>query len=421
LTVLDSTAFLGDLLPEEGSLTGDEPAPEEVEDMLFGRRVAREVAGMDIGQTVVVKGKAVIAVEAIEGTDEAIRRAGALAGPGVVVVKVAKPKQDKRFDMPVIGLETVKTLVAARARPVGDAGQTIVSTGRWPRPRQRIRIVAMRTTQAGARRIPMTVLLVEASALIYRRLSGALRARRGDWPHVGSRRVCESFGVRAGTSRPAARRIRDPAPLSAFGFVELLPRLAAHARKLADVAEFVRRERPTAVVAIDYGGFAMLLARLLGRECPFHFFIPPKIWVWGRFRGRMIARDFARVHAIFPFEAEAYRRAGANVGYVGHPLVELAAPAAEPGTRPGAAPRERWQHAPAIVERSTSSSAATRGRFPASSPADRTRPFEQPSPAARCPSRGRGAAARASPASAAIEIGRQSGMRAWTPAWRSAA
>lgn len=126
LTVLDSVLFLGNLLPEEGSLTGEEPAPEETEDMLFGRRIAREIAGMDIGQTVVVKNKAVLAVEAIEGTDEAILRGGALGQGGVVVVKVAKPSQDKRFDMPVIGLETVKTLVAARARAlVVDAGRTI--------------------------------------------------------------------------------------------------------------------------------------------------------------------------------------------------------------------------------------------------------------------------------------------------------
>lgn len=126
LTVLDSVLFLENLLPEEGCLTGGEPTAEETEDMLFGRRVAREIAGMDIGQTVVVKNKAVLAVEAIEGTDEAILRGGALGDGGVVVVKVAKPNQDKRFDMPVIGLETVKTLVSARARAlVVDAGKTI--------------------------------------------------------------------------------------------------------------------------------------------------------------------------------------------------------------------------------------------------------------------------------------------------------
>jgi UDP-2,3-diacylglucosamine hydrolase len=112
----DSTTFLSSLLPEKGLLTRREPTPEEQLDLKYGYEIAKQIAGMDIGQTVVVKNRAVLAVEAIEGTDEAILRGGRLGNGGVTVVKVARPKQDMRFDLPVVGLDTIRTLVEAKAQ-----------------------------------------------------------------------------------------------------------------------------------------------------------------------------------------------------------------------------------------------------------------------------------------------------------------
>jgi DUF1009 family protein len=92
--------------------------------------MADAIAGLDIGQTICVKGKAVVAVEAMEGTDETIARAGRLAGPGVSVVKVAKPNQDMRFDVPVVGRPTIATMTAAGATVLSiDAGKTLVLDG----------------------------------------------------------------------------------------------------------------------------------------------------------------------------------------------------------------------------------------------------------------------------------------------------
>jgi DUF1009 family protein len=92
--------------------------------------VADAIAGMDVGQTIVVKDRAVVAVEAMEGTDEAIARAGRLAGPGTRVVKVAKPNQDMRFDVPVIGVATIEAMRAAGASALAiDAGKTLVIDG----------------------------------------------------------------------------------------------------------------------------------------------------------------------------------------------------------------------------------------------------------------------------------------------------
>jgi len=121
------TELLPELFGPEGAVSGTRPGPEQWADVRFGWPVAKAVGGLDVGQSVVVKGRAVIAVEAIEGTDAAIRRAGELAGPGCCVVKVAKPAQDPRFDLPTVGLETVKTLADARAGVLAyEAGRTVL-------------------------------------------------------------------------------------------------------------------------------------------------------------------------------------------------------------------------------------------------------------------------------------------------------
>lgn len=126
IQVLDSTTFLSHYLILPGIQTERAPTPEEMEDISFGWEIAREIARLDIGQTVVVKSKAVIAVEGMEGTDELIRRGGKIGGQGAVVVKVSKPQQDMRFDVPVVGLNTIITMAQVRASALAvDAGETI--------------------------------------------------------------------------------------------------------------------------------------------------------------------------------------------------------------------------------------------------------------------------------------------------------
>ena len=130
IELVDSTSFLRPLLARPGALTRREPTAEEQADLQFGYRMADAVAGLDIGQTIVVKDRAVVAVEAMEGTDEVIERAARLAGPGIRVVKVAKPNQDMRFDVPVIGMRTIDALRAAQAAVLSiDAGRTLVLDG----------------------------------------------------------------------------------------------------------------------------------------------------------------------------------------------------------------------------------------------------------------------------------------------------
>ena len=115
VTPLDQTALIRPLMPAAGTLTSRPPTDAERADMEYGLQMAREIGRLDIGQTAVVQNRAVMALEAIEGTDACIRRGGALAGGGAVVAKAAKPQQDSRFDVPTVGLDTIESLVAAKA------------------------------------------------------------------------------------------------------------------------------------------------------------------------------------------------------------------------------------------------------------------------------------------------------------------
>jgi len=113
IEILDSTTYMDDLLPSRGVLTGNSPDTGQLEDIEYGKLVAKKMSGEDIGQAVAVKDKTVICVEGAEGTDAAIKRAGELSGGGFVVVKVARPDQDMRFDVPLVGPDTLKALARA--------------------------------------------------------------------------------------------------------------------------------------------------------------------------------------------------------------------------------------------------------------------------------------------------------------------
>jgi UDP-2,3-diacylglucosamine hydrolase len=125
---VDSTTFLKPLLPEASVLTRRAPDDREAADMEYGLGVARHIAGMDIGQTVVIADRACVAVEAMEGTDETITRAARFAeGKSLVLVKVSKPKQDMRFDVPVVGLPTVEAMKKSGVTALAiDAGRTLL-------------------------------------------------------------------------------------------------------------------------------------------------------------------------------------------------------------------------------------------------------------------------------------------------------
>ena len=128
ITLVDSTTFLQPLLARAGTLTKRAPNKNELADIEYGLHIANELARLDLGQTIVVKNQAVVALEAMEGTDATIRRASELVrGRPLTVIKVAKPKQDMRFDVPVIGLQTIETLKACHVTAMSlTADKTLI-------------------------------------------------------------------------------------------------------------------------------------------------------------------------------------------------------------------------------------------------------------------------------------------------------
>jgi len=125
--LLSATSFLEDSIASAGLIAGPKLSHREEEDVDFGWKIATEIARFDIGQTVIVKNGTVLAVEAFEGTNDAIKRGGALARKGAVMIKVPKPNQDMRFDVPVIGIETIRVAAAVKLRVIAvEAGRTLL-------------------------------------------------------------------------------------------------------------------------------------------------------------------------------------------------------------------------------------------------------------------------------------------------------
>ncbi len=127
LELLDSTFLLKDYLAPKGTLTRRGPSLVELGDIEFGRDIAKSMGSIDVGQTVVVKEKAIVAIEAMEGTDQCIERGGKIARKNAVVIKMSKPSQDQRFDVPVVGSRTIKHMIRSHCRCLAiEAGKTLI-------------------------------------------------------------------------------------------------------------------------------------------------------------------------------------------------------------------------------------------------------------------------------------------------------
>jgi UDP-2,3-diacylglucosamine hydrolase len=127
IDLLSATTFLEDSLALRGLIAGPKLSPRQERDVELGWNVAREIARLDIGQTIIIKNGTIVAVEALEGTNEAIKRGGTLAREGAIMLKVGKPNQDMRFDVPVIGVETIRVAAESAVRVIAvEAGKTLL-------------------------------------------------------------------------------------------------------------------------------------------------------------------------------------------------------------------------------------------------------------------------------------------------------
>ena len=237
IELVDSTALLQPLLARAGTLTRRAPSADERKDFEFGYRMADAIAGLDIGQTVAVKQRAVVAVEAMEGTDEVIARAGHVAGPGVCIVKVAKPNQDMRFDVPVIGVATIQAMRAAGAAALSIDVQEFAS---WLHGRklrmQHHRVVGEFVFAADEGLVP--VLGLDRHVHLHAQLAAPGPRERGS-EHV--LRDFGRFGLGGGFGRPRRKRFGLFRGTLRFAFLRRRRGVRKRARSAVVVARGVAR------------------------------------------------------------------------------------------------------------------------------------------------------------------------------------
>jgi lipid-A-disaccharide synthase len=352
--------FMQSLFQAEGVIAEGKPLSEaDWLDACFGFDTAKSMAALDIGQSVVVNDTMVIAVEAIEGTDECIKRAGHLQRKqGGCLAKVAKPAQDARFDVPAVGLRTLKRMhQAGLSLLVTEANATLF-------------LDALDTMQAFARKHGITILSVSGDGLAkWRTQLEAKQFQAPEAQHQLEQRlslsqsqnsldssdtiqhllICTGDPSAATHASALVKHIKAQAPLiqisavgndtlknagaelvahhdeigmGGWGIASALMGIWGHFRLAQRLKRFVQTESVDRVLLVDYGGFHLKLAELLFRDTDIRYYIPPQLWASRPHRIKSIERFITKVYTIFPFENNLYASVGIPFQFVGHPLLQ---------------------------------------------------------------------------------------------------
>ncbi|HLY55952.1 MAG TPA: lipid-A-disaccharide synthase [Stellaceae bacterium] len=333
-TLIGVDRILQDHVATEGIYGRHAPDAQAQADIEYGFRVVAALGGVDVGQAAVIQEGRVLGVEGAEGTDALIERCGPLQrpGPGGVLVKAAKPGQERRIDLPTIGPRTVETAAAAGLRGIAvEAGASLVI--------DREKTVALAdslglflTGRAGAGPLFYLIAGEPSGDLLGARLMRALRERtdsRARFAGIGGEQM-------------AAEGLESLLPirgLAIMGVLEVLPAARRVFRWVRQTAADIERLRPDAVVTIDSSGFCFRVAERLRRKPsppPIIHYVAPMVWAWRPYRAKHAARAADHLLTLFPFEPEYFAPLGLPATFVGHPVVELGA-----GQGNGAAFRER--------------------------------------------------------------------------------
>lgn len=324
--VLPASCYMDSHLPGEGVLTARSPNEHEARDIAYAATVVEDVGRHDVGQTVLVKDGMVLAVEAFEGTNAAIKRGGKLGGKGAIIFKAARVGHDMRFDIPVVGLTTLKTMRSAGITVLAfQAGRLIllnraaviayankhgialigVKTALPPAPtRPSAADLAPRPRPAPTKRV--LLLAGEESGMLY---AEQLKKALGNV----SIKQYSDFGFKT-------------ADLAVMGFWPVVRRLFFFLRVKRTMQRCIRVWQPDAVVGIDYPGLNLKLeeygrkhgARAIHIVCP-------QVWAWKQNRIPRIASQLNRLLCFFPFEAalfKPYQSENFSAEFIGHPLVD---------------------------------------------------------------------------------------------------
>lgn len=328
LRVVGAEALVPDLIAREGPYGRHAPNDAARRDIALGIAAAQAIGAKDIGQSAVVLGGRVIGVEDAAGTDALLGRvAGAAAGG--VLVKVAKPGQERRVDLPTIGAGTVKAALAAGLKGIAiEAGGALVidrDALAAAADAAGLFIVGVAVTPArtpaGAGGGPLVFVIAgePSGDALGARVMAALKAKTG-----GRARFAGIGGPRM--AQEGLVSLFPMAELTVMGLTEVLPRLPNLIGRLNATVRAVRACRPDALLTIDSPDFTLRVARRLkGRGIPLIHYVAPTVWAWRPKRARRIARFLDHLMALLPFEPPYFEAHGLACTFVGHPVLESGA------------------------------------------------------------------------------------------------
>lgn len=321
--------IFGELLAPSGTIGTVEPDPAGRADVARGLEAARALGALDVGQAVVVQNGAVIGLEGAEGTDALVARCAPFVdpnAPGGVLVKCAKPGQERRADLPAIGVDTVRNAAAAGLRGIAvESGGTLVVD---------LDAVVATADERGLFLFGISDPLVWLIAgepsgdLLGAGLMAALSERTG-----GRIRFA---GV--GGDEMAARGLDSLFPISdvaVMGLAEVVPRIGMIRRRIGTTAKRILEDRPDVVVSVDSPGFCQRVwKRLAGSGIPLVHYVAPTVWAWKPGRARTFAATLDHLMVLLPFEPPYFEKEGLACTFVGHPVVEFSEDAGDgPGFR----------------------------------------------------------------------------------------
>lgn len=312
--------ILADILAREGLYGRIAPDADARADIARGIEVAKGVGALDVGQGAVVQQGIVLAVEAAEGTDRMLGRCAALKreGPGGVLVKVCKPGQDRRLDLPTIGVETVAAAATAGLRGIAvEAGAALVLDAA---------AVGAKADELGLfvqgfiAETPLVYLVAgePSGDILGARLMQALKRRTGGairFAGVGG----ESMAEEGLTS------LFPQGEIAVMGLAEVIPKIPTVLRRVRDVVDDIVAKRPAVVVTIDSLGFNGRVAKALaarGNRIPRVHYVAPMVWAWKPGRAKTIARQFDHLLCLLGFEPPYFTPHGLAATHVGHPVIE---------------------------------------------------------------------------------------------------
>ena len=349
-SIVAPDTLLPGLLAAKGVYGKTEPDRQAEEDIQTGIQAALDIGSQDIGQGAVVQQGHVLAVEDDKGTDALLKQARKLRldGPGGVLVKVKKPGQERRVDLPTIGAATVEGAVRAGLRGIAfqaggalvidrdavieaadEAGIFVIGVEVESRPETLSGKDALRDTTSDTGHPLIFIVAGEPSGdALGARLMQALKKKtrnRVSFAGIGGDRM-EEEGIKS---------LFPMADLSVMGAVEVLPRLPQLLGRIREAAEAIGRRRPAALVTIDSPDFNFRVLKRLGKkDFPFIHFVAPSVWAWRPGRAKKVAVLLDPLIALLPFEPPYFEVEGLKTTFVGHPVLESGADAGDgPGFR----------------------------------------------------------------------------------------